>query len=122
MNRVLFWTPRVVGILFTAFVSLFAFDVFAEGYGFWEAILALLIHLVPTGLLLITLAIAWRYERLGGMLFIALGIFYVVAFWGRVEWPGYLLIAGPAILTGLLFWLAGWYRARAINEARGFKR
>jgi len=40
-----------------------------RGYGFWETILALLIHLVPTGLVLVALAIAWRWDWAGTILF-----------------------------------------------------
>ena len=52
-KRLLFWTPRIMCILFAVFVSLFAFDVFGEGYGFWKTLLALLMHLIPTGIILI---------------------------------------------------------------------
>ena len=31
-KRVLYWTPRVLGILFALFISIFALDVFGEGY------------------------------------------------------------------------------------------
>jgi len=41
-KRVLFWAPRVLGILFALFLSLFALDVFSEGYSFGETMLALL--------------------------------------------------------------------------------
>ncbi len=35
MKQFLFWSPRVLTILFALFLSLFALDVFGEGYGFW---------------------------------------------------------------------------------------
>ena len=60
VKRVVFWTPRILCILFAVFVSLFALDVFGEGYDFWETIVALVMHLIPTGIILISLAIAWR--------------------------------------------------------------
>jgi hypothetical protein len=31
LKQLLFWTPRVLGILFAAFVSMFALDVFGKG-------------------------------------------------------------------------------------------
>ena len=34
-KQLLFWTPRILGILFALFLSMFALDVFGEGYGFW---------------------------------------------------------------------------------------
>ena len=56
-KRVLFWTPRILCILFAIFLSVFALDVFSEGYGFWQTIGALLLHLVPTFIVVIALLI-----------------------------------------------------------------
>jgi hypothetical protein len=54
-KRVLFWTPRIVCILFAIFISLFAVDVFSAGYSLPKTILALLMHLIPTGVIVIVL-------------------------------------------------------------------
>ena len=107
LKQCLVWTPRILGMLFAVFLSLFALDVFGEGHGFWKTILALLIHLVPTGLVLIALAIAWRWEWLGGLLFIGLGALYLVMAAGRFHWSAYVVIAGPLFLVGVLF-LVNW--------------
>jgi hypothetical protein len=106
----LFWGPRILCILFAAFVSIFAFDVFDAGYGFWKTILALLIHLIPTGIILVVLAVSWRWEWVGAILFSALGVLYIVMFWGRFIWVAYLTIAGPMFLVGLLFLINWLYR------------
>jgi len=111
VKRLLFWTPRILCILFVVFVSLFALDVFGEGYGFWGTMLALLMHLIPTGVILIVLAISWRWEWVGGILFTALGALYLVMFWGRFHWSAYLLISGPLFLVGVLFLISWLYRA-----------
>jgi len=114
-KRVLFWAPRVLCILFAVFLSLFALDVFGEGYGFWETTLALLIHLVPTYIVVIALVIAWRWGWVGTILFTALALFYLVWSWGQLHWSAYLAISGPLVLVGVLF-LVNWvYRA----ELRG---
>jgi hypothetical protein len=106
-KRVLFWTPRLLCLLFAAFISLFALDVFDGSHGFWNTILALLIHLIPTGILLLILALTWRWEWIGGVLFPALGAFYIVAFWGRFHWSAYAILSGSLFLLGALF-LLGW--------------
>ncbi len=62
---ILYWIPRILWILFIIFISLFALDVFSEGYSFGETILAFLIHLVPTYILIIALLITWN--RLGAV-------------------------------------------------------
>lgn len=82
-------------------------DVFEEGYGFWKTVLALLVHLIPTWIILIVLAFSWRREWVGAILFTALGVLYPVLFWGRFVWYVYLLIAGPLFAVGGLF-LVNW--------------
>ena len=109
VKRTLFWAPRILCILFAVFVSLFALDVFGEGYGFWETILALLIHLIPTAIILIVLAIAWRWEWLGGILFIGFGVFYILDS-PEFHWSVYLVISGPLFLVGVLFLVNWLYR------------
>ena len=119
VKRLLFWAPRILCILFAVFVSLFALDVFGEGYGFWGTILALLIHLIPTGVILIVLAISWRWEWVGGILFIALGVLYMVMFRGRAHWSAYLVISGPLFLVGVLFLINWLYRAELRTQRSG---
>jgi len=112
IKRVLFWTPRVLCILFALFLSLFALDVFSEGHGFWETILALLIHLVPVYIVVIVIVIAWRWEWVGAILFTALGLFYLIQSWGRFHWSAYLVISAPLFLLGVLFLFNWIYRAQ----------
>ena len=94
-------------ILFAVFISLFALDVFSEGYGFGETILALLIHLVPTYLVIIALVIAWRWEWVGAILFISLAVFFLMSSGGE-SW----IISGPLFLIGGLFLFNRIYRAQ----------
>jgi hypothetical protein len=110
MKRLLYWTPRVLCVLFAAFISTFALDVFDGNHGLWNTILALLMHLIPTGIILVMLAISWRWEWVGGTVFTALGVLYLVWFWGRFPWSVYLVIAGPLFLVGALFLLNWFYR------------
>lgn len=108
VKRLLFWMPRILCIAFAAFVSLFALDVFGEGYDFFETILAFVIHLIPTGIILIALVVFWRWEWFGGMAFTALGVVYIVMFRDReFSWPVYVIMSGPLFLLGVLF-LINW--------------
>ena len=106
-RRWLFWTPRVLTILFAVFISIFALDVFEGHHSLGQLLVALGIHLIPTVLILVLLAIAWRWEWVGGLLYFGLGVVYIVAFWGRFHWSAYMFIAGPLFLLALLF-LLGW--------------
>jgi len=110
-SRLVFWAPRILCVLFAAFVSLFALDIFGEGYSFWETIVALAMHLIPTAVILVALAIAWRWEWVGGLVFIALGALYILIF-PQGHWGAYLVISGPLFLVGILFLVGAWYRTR----------
>ncbi len=112
--QLLYWSPRALCIVFALFISMFAMDVFEEGRGIWQTMLALFMHLIPTFLLLVLLAVSWRREWIAGALFPLLGVLYVVSVWGRpFATPSTLLLmAGPLVLTGALFLLNWSYRQR----------
>ena len=105
----LYWTPRILAIISILFISMFALDVFSEGYGFWVTIWALIMHLVPTFILVIVLIIAWRWEHVGGIIYILLGAFYIIMTANKASldqaWLAYLMISGPLFLIGILFLL-----------------
>ena len=103
VERALYWTPRVLVRLFALFMGAFALDTFQEALAPGEMALAFLIHLVPAFIVLATLGVAWRRELLGGVLFVALAVVYVVITRGRAEPLTYLLVAGPPVLVGVLF-------------------
>jgi hypothetical protein len=102
----------VLCIGFALFLGVFALDVFGEGYGFWKTILALLIHLIPTWLVLAVLAASWRWPWVGAVLFPALVCLYIAWTALRMHWLAYLLIAGPLFLLGVLFLLDWLVRHR----------
>ena len=106
-RRILYWSPRALGILFALFISLFALDVFSEGYGLGEAVIAFLIHLVPTYIVVIALIIAWRWEAVGALLFAAVAALYWVMSRGET-W----IIPAPLLVVALLFLLNWAYGKR----------
>jgi hypothetical protein len=115
-KRALFWTPRVLSILFIAFLSLFALDVFDEHLGLWRTVLALTMHLIPSFVLIAVLVLAWRWEWIGAALYGGAGLLYVawVVSMSRPVPPAIrlvwiLMIAGPAFAIAGLF-LANWLK------------
>ena len=109
---VLYWAPRILSIIFAGFIGLFALDVFNEGHGFWETLLALAMHLIPTALIVIVTVLAWRWEWIGTLGFLGLGIWYLWLDWGRGNWAAYMLILGPLFLIAILY-LSNWlWRAK----------
>jgi len=112
-KRLLFWTPRAICIAFAIFLSLFALDVFNEGYTFWKTVLALLIHLIPVYIVLAMLAIAWRWEWIGAVGFAGLATWYAQRNWARhPDWVA--TIAGPVFIIAALF-LVNWLKHAEIR-------
>lgn len=120
INKSLYWAPRILAIIFILFLALFSLDVFAGNYGFWEAILALLIHNIPVFILTGLLIISWKHEIVGAVVFILVGILYIALLlrtilmnlpyqWYMLSWS--VQVAGPAFLIGILF-LIGWFKKK----------
>jgi hypothetical protein len=105
-EKSLIWTPRIAGILFILFISLFALDIFEMNLGFWGTLVGLFMHLLPSFLLLIGVVIAWKREWVGALAFIGWAVWYLFSFRG-FEPVVYLLIAGLPALIGILF-LIDW--------------
>jgi len=94
LKKSLYWLPRILAILFIAFVSIFALDVFNEPQWF----LALFMHLIPSFILIILTIIAWKHEQLGGFIFIIIGSLMLIS--SHFE---SIIISVPAIVIGALF-------------------
>ncbi len=97
------WAARVVAIIYIAFISIFAFDVFGEGRGMLATMIGFIICLTPSIVLAIILVFAWRYEKIGGALFIIAGIIFTIFFNTYKDIMTFLIISGPVFLVGILF-------------------
>ena len=103
----LIWVPRVFGILFIVFISLFALDVFSEGFDFQDTAIPLFMHLIPTIVLTIALILAWRQKLAGALLYIGFGSWYLMEMMGKFQPLVYLVMAGIPIVLSALF-VIGW--------------
>ncbi len=117
VNRFVYWTPRILSILFLLFLAMFSLDIFDMQLDFWGTVLGLFMHNIPVFVLLVVLIISWKYECVGGVFFILAGLFYTVMVlttvairtphpWYMLFWP--VPIATPAFLIGILF-LLNWH-------------
>jgi hypothetical protein len=119
--KLLHWLPRIICIAAILFISLFALDAFTPGAPIWQQIGGFLMHLAPSFILAIILAIAWKRELAGGILFTAIGVimtpfifninhdrnqFSIEQSIGIV-----LMITFPFIVVGVLF-IMSYYRSR----------
>lgn len=118
VNRFVYWTPRILSIILVLFLTIFSWDVFDENLGFWQTVLGLLIHNIPTLILAVIIWISWKYEIVGGVAFILAGITHMVFSLIRETIdPWYFVFAtstiidGPAFLIGILF-LMNWFKKR----------
>lgn len=102
-----------MGILFILFLSLFALDLFGQGYSFWETVVGLFMHLIPSIVLTIAVVLAWKWEWIGATLFIGWAIFYLVTARG-FPWSVYVLITGIPFVVGSLF-LVDWFYRKEIR-------
>jgi hypothetical protein len=108
--RVTYWLPRCLGLLLVVVVCVLALGVFGSGFTLWGTLTALVIHLAPAWVLLVVLAVAWRWEWAGGVVYLALGVLFASA--GRASGASSLVVAGPLALTGALFLLDWALRGR----------
>jgi len=113
-RRALFWTPRTLCIAFAVFLSLFALDVFSHGFGFWQTLVALIIHLVPAFIVLAVLALAWRWEWIGAAGFAVAGVLYAKMAWQHPSWI--LTISGPLFVIAGLF-LVNWLKRAELRAS-----
>ena len=81
---------RGLSITFVLFISLFALDVFGQEGWF----LALIIHLIPSFVAILLTLVSWKWELLGGILWIVTGI--VVTLTTGIG----LIITGPMVVIG----------------------
>lgn len=115
-SRIIYWLPRALCIVAILFVSMFALDSFQPGRSIWEQLQAFAMHLIPSFILTIFLVIAWKWELIGGILFLLIGlglspVIYMHNFrmngsvWMSLSVLG--MITLPFIIVGILFILGG---------------
>jgi len=93
--RTLYWTPRILAIIFIIFMSMFAFDT--------GSFLGTLIHLIPSFALIVITAMAWKQPFHGGIVFLVLAGVFTVFFKLYKDPISFLIIGLPVVITGILF-------------------
>lgn len=116
VNKYIYWAPRILSILFIAFLAMFSLDVITPEASILQIAVGLFMHNIPTLVLLIIVIISWKREIVGGIAFILAGFMYIImvarsgnAWYLALGWS--LTIALPAILVGILFMLC-WFKKK----------
>ncbi|MGV8152137.1 MAG: DUF7670 domain-containing protein [Candidatus Nanoarchaeia archaeon] len=115
----IYWTPRILSILFILFLALFSLDVFDSCQGFIECLIGLFMHNIPVFVLIAVLIVSWKHEIVGAAVFALAGIFYVSLILRNIFldssnifmlfWT--LPISLPAFLIAILFYIC-WKNKR----------
>jgi hypothetical protein len=113
--KILYWLPRSLAIIYIIFLGLFSLDVFEAGSGFsaLETAKGFLIHNIPSFIFMALLAIAWKREKAGGIIFIASSVAWLLF----LKHDSFWAIANPVILSpiviGILFLLSDFKNKKA---------
>ena len=100
--KIFSWVPRVLGVLFSVFIGLFAVDVFNQGYPGFRTLVTFLIHLIPAVIIFVFTLVGWRWPTWGAALFTIVGTVYIFYFNGQ-PWLVYVIISGPLFFIAILF-------------------
>ena len=123
-TKVLYWTPRILCILAILFVSLFALDSFSSERTFWQNAAAFLMHLIPSFILLAVLIIAWKWEKVGGIILTIIGLAFSIFLFIFNYNKNHsvttslliaLMIATPFVLAGILFILSHYRKKKELS-------
>lgn len=115
-KRTLIWAPRILTMAFAAFLMVFALDVFDEPATVAERAAHLALHLIPSALVLLGLAVSWKREWVAALLFPLLALWHLFS-GGHLHWTAYLAIDGPLLVMAALF-LISW-RIRTAPSGSG---
>jgi len=124
-TKVLHWTPRIICILAILFISLFSLDSFSSERNFWQNATAFLMHNIPSFVLLAVLIVAWKWEKVGGIILtitgLAFSIFIFVFNYKRNHFPlmtcllQTLAVAIPFVLAGILFIISHFRKKKGLS-------
>ncbi len=110
--RIFHWLPRILCILAILFISILAADAFKPGITIWQQLSGFLMQLIPSFILVALLILAWKWERIGGIIFMVIGLalspFIFIHNYNMNHSVGMslgiiMLITFPFVVVGILF-------------------
>ncbi|MBC8754102.1 hypothetical protein H2O64_05430 [Kordia sp. YSTF-M3] len=123
--KVFHWLPRIICMLAILFISLFAADAFSPELTIWQQLGAFIIHLIPSFILIAFLIVAWKWEYIGGIIFIIIGLGlspFVFAHNYKMNdsiWISLgiiLSITIPFVIVGVLFIVSHFLKKRTFRK------
>ncbi len=119
--KVFHWLPRIICMLAILFISLFAADAFKPGLTIWQQLGAFIIHLIPSFILFAILLVAWKWEYVGGIIFIIIGLGLTPLIFkhnyqmNHSVWMSagiIMIITIPFAIVGVLFIVSGYLKKK----------
>jgi hypothetical protein len=97
-KKIVTWIPRILAILYTVFITIFAFN---------ESVIDLpwFVNIMPTIIFIVILALTWKKPLGAAITFLILGFGFTLVFKTYSNWLIFLIISLPLILMGILFLL-----------------
>ena len=122
-TKIIHWIPRILFILAILFISMFALDAFNPNYTIWQQIGGFLIHLIPSYILIALLLVAWKWELVGGIIFMLIGLGFTPFIYlhnyhmNHSVWMTIfivLVINFPFVLVGILFVISHYRKKKEL--------
>jgi hypothetical protein len=118
-EKALYWIPRIFTILAILFMMMFSIDVFSGNEPLSRKLVGFLVHNIPVWISICVLIIAWRWEIIGGVLYIISFITAAIFFKSFSSNPYSLIVIGPFLIMGILFILHDvLYGKRLVKESQ----
>lgn len=96
-----------LGVLYAVALLIFAADVFNHEQNIAQTFYDILLHLLPTAVLLLIVVVVYNRPLIGAITFLVLGLMYIITGWASMHWSAHVLIAGPLLLLSALY-ITAW--------------
>ena len=101
MKKIAFYLPRILVLILAAFFGIFIIEDLGSGFFLWDTAM----HSTATIIILAATIVAWKWPKIGGWIFVAMGIFFCFFFhpflWG-------LNLGLVPLAIGMLFLAEGY--------------
>lgn len=95
-----------LGVLYAVALLIFAADVFNHEQNIAQTFYDILLHLLPTAVILLIVFVAYNRPLIGAIIFAVIAIIYIITGWANLHWSAHVLIAGPLLLMSILYVIA----------------
>lgn len=96
-----------LGVLYAVALLIFAADVFNHEQNIAQTFYDILLHLLPTAVVFIIVVVAYNRPLIGAIIYLVLGLMYIITGWANMHWTAHFLIAGPLLLLSALY-ITAW--------------